>query len=108
MFHSEKLIVAVKIKEQEKPILSSGQDCQEPSAFFANTYTVIIRGNYSLSHLSIIDRFDSDEYVAQIQLGGKYHFVCYSMYDPPLNQVVFEVGTMMIIHRAILLFAFCI
>lgn len=43
-FASEKLIVAIKIKVPELPILSSAMIDPEQDTLFSNTYTVIIRG----------------------------------------------------------------
>lgn len=85
------MIVAVKIKEQEIPILSSGEEHIEFNTLLASTYTVIIRGKSSLSNLLDSHQIDLDEYVPQILLGGKYQFFCYSMYDPQMNQTIFEV-----------------
>ncbi|CAF5109362.1 unnamed protein product, partial [Rotaria sp. Silwood1] len=70
---SEKLIIAVKIKEPETPILSSTYNLQQDT-LLSNTHTIIIR----------------DEYVSNIRLGGKYNFICYAIYDPHSNGVVFE------------------
>ena len=42
----DKLLVAVKLKEQETPILASTNGQLEFSQLLANTYTVIVRGEY--------------------------------------------------------------
>ncbi|CAF4764913.1 unnamed protein product [Rotaria sp. Silwood1] len=70
---SEKLIIAVKIKEPETPILSSTYNLQLDT-LLSNTHTIIIR----------------DEYVSNIRLGGKYNFICYAIYDSHSNGIVFE------------------
>ena len=43
---SEKLIVAIKLKETQTPILSSACDF-ESDTLLSNTYTVIIRGKFN-------------------------------------------------------------
>jgi hypothetical protein len=46
----EKLIIAVKIKEPEAPILSSTYDI-ELDTLLSNTYTVIVRGKQSIQSI---------------------------------------------------------
>ncbi|CAF3721862.1 unnamed protein product [Rotaria magnacalcarata] len=70
---SEKVIIAIKLKEPEIPILSSIYNL-ELETLLSNTYTVIVR----------------DEFISLIRLGGKYNFICYVLHDLHLNQVVLE------------------
>ncbi|CAM4853878.1 unnamed protein product [Rotaria socialis] len=70
---SEKVTIAIKLKEPEIPILSSIYNL-ELETLLSNTYTVIVR----------------DEFISHIRLGGKYNFICYVLHDLHLNQVVFE------------------
>ncbi|UJR25135.1 hypothetical protein I4U23_006494 [Adineta vaga] len=70
---SEKLIIAVKIKEPRTPILSSGYNL-DLNTVLSDTYTIVVR----------------DEYVSSIRLGDKYNFICYTINDPHSNRVIFE------------------
>ncbi|CAF1241318.1 unnamed protein product [Adineta ricciae] len=70
---SEKLLIAVKIKEPKTPILASGYNL-DMDFVLSHTYTIIVR----------------DEYVARIRLGGKYNFICYAVNDSHSNRVMFE------------------
>ncbi|CAF2319793.1 unnamed protein product [Rotaria sp. Silwood2] len=70
---SEKLIIAVKIKEPETPIILSTSNLQIDTLLL-NAHTIIVR----------------DEYISHIRLGGKYNFICYAIYDPHSNGVIFE------------------
>ena len=55
-FHIEKIIVAVKIKEVETPILSSTHDLQW-NTFLSNTHTIIVRGKSASNNLINVQYF---------------------------------------------------
>ena len=87
-------MIAVRIKEQEIPIVHSMLTTLDLETILSGTYNMVVRGEETIVHLNTVHHVlldNIDEFISQIQLGGRYHFICYSIYDSHSNQILFEV-----------------